>query len=314
MSYAVLNTIAGRSVGPIGCGLMAAMKAALNGGANFWNGGTFYGSPDANSLHLLKHYFTKYPEDATRVVLILKGAYDFAAAKPDCTESGIRKSVADGLRILDGARSVDLFECARIDPDVSIEDTVTTFKTLIAEGQIRSYGLSEVKADTVRRAHIVHPVGAVEVELSLFSRHALSEGGVVETCRELGLPIVAYSPLDRGWLTGELKRRQDLAPDDYRHGFPRFQPGNFEKNVRLAEVVAEMARARGYTSAQVALAWVKRQGAIPIPGSTKAKRVEENCKEVVLSDADIEALQKRIEESDIVGHRYPEIFHEHLEM
>ncbi|KAK8057088.1 Aldo/keto reductase [Apiospora saccharicola] len=190
-----------------------------------------------------------------------------------------------------------------------------TFKTLIAEGQIGSYGLSEVKADTVRRAHAVHPIGAVEVELSLFSRHALlGQGSVVETCRELGIPVVAYSPLDRGWLTGELKRRQDLAPDDYRHGFPRFQPGNFEKNVRLAELVADLARARGYTSSKVALAWVKRQGAIPIPGSTKAKRVEENCKEVVLSDEDVEALQKKVDEVEIVGHRYPELFHEHLEM
>ncbi|KAH9988284.1 NADP-dependent oxidoreductase domain-containing protein [Xylariaceae sp. FL0662B] len=323
-----ITSIAGKPVGPIGYGLMGmtlwnqipyddaskAMKAALDGGANFWNAGTFYGPPDANSLQLLKHYFGVHPSDASRVFLSLKGAYDINKAAPDCTPEGIRTSVDDALRVLDGRKSIDLFECARVDPNVPIETSVKTLAELIKEGKIGSYGLSEVNPKTIRRAHAVHPPAAVEVELSIFSRHALEKGGVIDTCRELGIPVVGYSPLDRGWLTGELKKYEDLGKDDYRHNFPRFQKGAFEQNVKLAEFVAEIAKAKGVTSPQVAIAWVKQQGALPIPGATKVNRVVENCKEVTLNDAEIADLQKKIDEIQIVGHRYPAFFHEHLEL
>lgn len=277
--------------------------------------GTFYGGPDANSLQLLKYYFSKYPEDASRVFLSMKGAYDIGKAAPDCTETGIRNSVQEIHRVLDGCKFVDLFECARVDPNVPIEDSVATLKALIEEGKIGAYGLSEVSSKTIRRAHAVHPVGAVEVEISLFSRHAL-ESGVAATCHELGIPLVGYSPLDRGWLTGELKKYEDLSKDDYRQGFPRFQPGNFEQNVKLAEFVEKLAKKKGYTSPQVAIAWVRSQGALPIPGATKASRVIENCKakDVVLDATELEEIQKKLDEIKIVGHRYPEFFHEHLSL
>ncbi|KAI1269421.1 NADP-dependent oxidoreductase domain-containing protein [Xylariaceae sp. FL1019] len=241
------KTIASRPVGSVGYGMMnltlfgnvshedaiKPMKAAIDNGASFWNAGTFYGPPDANSLQLLKYYFTKYPEDAPKVVLSLKGAYDGATHTPDGSREGVRASVEQALRILDGTHAIDLFECARVDPKVPIEETVRALAELITEGKIGSYGLSEVSAETIRRAHAVHPPAAVEVELSLFSRHALEKGGTADTCRELNIPLVGYSPLDRGWLTGQLKTLGDLPKDDIRHHYPRFQPGNFEKNVSI---------------------------------------------------------------------------------
>jgi pyridoxine 4-dehydrogenase len=274
--------------------------------------GMFYGSPNANSLHLLKHYFTKYPEDASRVVLSIKGARNSATGIPECSPESIRAAVEEALTVLDGTKSIDLFECARVDPKVPIETSVGALAELIREGKIGSYGLSEVNAQTIRRAHAVHPPAAVEVELSLFSRHVLEKGGVADTCRELGIPVVGYSPLDRGLLTGQIKKLSDLPENDYRRHWPRFQPGNFEKNVKLAEVVEGVAKKKGCTSAQVAIAWVRRQGTLPIPGATKPGRVVENCKTVDLSDADLAELQRALDTMEVVGERYPEKFHEHL--
>ncbi|KAI1076003.1 NADP-dependent oxidoreductase domain-containing protein [Whalleya microplaca] len=317
--------IAGKPVNPIGYGMMnlttgsipydeaiKPMKAALENGANFWNAGTFYGPPNSNSLHLLKHYFTKYPKDASRVVLSLKGAYDGATQTPDCSPASIRAAVDSALRVLDGAKSIDLFECARVDPNVPIETSVRALARLIQQGKIGSYGLSEVNAQTVRRAHAVYPPAAVEIELSLFSRHVLEPGDVADTCRELGIPLVGYSPLDRGWLTGQFKTLDDLAVDDNRHKWPRFRPGAFEQNVKLAEVVEGVAKKKGCTSAQVAIAWVQRQGVLPIPGSTTVARVLENCTAVELTDAEMAELQEALDNIEVIGERYPEIFQELL--
>ncbi|KAI1455540.1 NADP-dependent oxidoreductase domain-containing protein [Annulohypoxylon moriforme] len=320
------KTIAGKPVGPVAYGMMnltllggipyeegiKPMKAALDNGANFWNAGTFYGPPDANSLHLLKYYFTKYPSDASRVVISVKGAYNTATHSPDGSPEGIRASVNESLRILDGVKSIDLFECARVDPKVPVETSVHTLAQLIQEGKIGSYGLSEVNATTIRRAHAVYPPAAVEVELSLFSRHVLEKGGVADTCRELNIPILGYSPLDRGWLTGQFKTLDDIPKDDNRRMWPRFQPGAFEQNVKLAEVVEGVAKKKGCTSAQVAIGWVIRQGVIPIPGATKVHRAIENCHVVELTDAEAAELQEALDKTEVVGERYPEMFQEHL--
>jgi pyridoxine 4-dehydrogenase len=157
--------------------------------------------------------------------------------------------------VLDGTKTIDLFECARIDPDVPVETTVHALLQLIRDGKIGSYGVSEVSPATIRRAYAVHPPAAVEEELSLFSRHVLDEGGVADTCRELGIPLVGYSPMGSGWLTGQFKTLDDLPAGDYRHHFPRFQPGAFERNVKLAEAVGTVAQKKGCTSAQIAIAW-----------------------------------------------------------
>jgi pyridoxine 4-dehydrogenase len=242
----------------------------------------------------------------------MKGAYNAATGTPDCTPAGIRASVDECLRVLAGTKTIDLFECARVDPNVPIDASVGTLAELIKEGKIGSYGLSEVSASTIRRAQAVFPPAAVEVEMSLFSRHVLEKGGVADTCRELGIPLVGYSPLDRGWLTGQFKKLSDLPENDFRRQWPRFQPGAFEQNVKLAEAVEKIAKKKGCTSPQVAIAWVKQQGAIPIPGATKPERVVENCKEVTLTEAEMVELQKKLDEMEIGGSRYPEFFHKHL--
>ncbi|KAH8745042.1 NADP-dependent oxidoreductase domain-containing protein [Hyaloscypha finlandica] len=302
------KTIAGKPVGPIGYGLLTLtlfggipydeaikpMKAALENGSTFWNAGTFYGPPNANSLQLLKHYFTQYPEDASRV------------ASPE----HLRASVDECLAVLDGVKSIDLFEPARIDPKVPVETSVKALVELVKAGKIGSYGLSKVNAQTIRRAHAVYPP-AVEVEFSLFSRHALDKGGIVDTCRELSIPLVGYSPLDRGWLTGQFKTLEDIPKDDFRHFYPRFQPGNFEKNVKLAEAVEQVAKKKGDTSAQVAIAWVQQQGVLPIPG-TKVPRVLENTKSVELTEAESAELKNALSKAAVSGARYPEMFQAHL--
>lgn len=219
-----------------------AIKAALDRGANFWNGAQFYGPPTANSLQLLNHYFTTYPEDSKKVVLSIKGA--FSLAGPDNSPGGIRKSVDNCLEVLDGKAFLDIFLPARIDPQVPVEESVRALTEYVKAGKIGGYGLSECSAETIRRAHAVHPVSAVEIELSLFATHTLSNG-VAQTCSELKILIIAYSPLSRGFLTGQINKLDDIPENDGRRRFPRFQPDVFELNLKLVEEIK-----------QVAIAWV----------------------------------------------------------
>lgn len=183
------------------------MKAAVNSGSNLWNGGEFYGTPEYNSLHLLNRYFTKYPEDADSVVLSIKGGLRNMA--PDGSPEGIRASVDNTLKLLNGKKTLDIFECARVDPKTPIETTIAALAEYVKAGKIKGIGLSEVKAETIRRAHKVHPIAAVEVEISLWATEPLSNG-VVDVCAELGIPVVAYSPIGRGFLSGQIKKVEDI--------------------------------------------------------------------------------------------------------
>lgn len=262
----------------------------------------------------MKAYLDKYPKDAGKIVLSIKGAYDRPNLRPDCSASGIRASVEGALKSLGGKKSIDLFQCARVDPDVAIEDTVRTLVQLIDEGKIGSYGLSEVNAATIRRAHAIFPVGAVEIELSMFSRHVLKAGGVADTCSALNIPLVAYAPLDRGWLTGEFKSYADLCPGDFRLKLPRFQPDAFAGNLRLAKAVLAVAERKQCSGAQVALAWVREQGAIPIPGVTRVDKVIENCTALDLSLEEMEEIQKHLDSNQVLGHRYPAAMRAQLDM
>lgn len=185
------------------------MKAALEAGANFWNGGEFYGPPDRNSLHLLNKYFTKYPEDADKVVLSIKGAMDMRTRTPVGDEAGVRLSVDNCLKQLDGKKKIDLFECARVDPKTPIEETMRVLQTYVTEGKIGGISLSEASAKSIRRAATVAKIACVEIEFSMFATEAL-ENGVAESCKELSIPIVAYSPLGRGFLVSGL--RSDEIP------------------------------------------------------------------------------------------------------
>ncbi|KAI1406816.1 Aldo/keto reductase [Hypoxylon sp. FL1857] len=312
-----LTNIGGKIVGPVGLGMLGltkpwapveyptaaeVMKTALERGANLWNGGIHYGTPEANSLHLVKYYFEKHPGDASKVVLSIKGALNHRK-EPDGSPEGIRASVKEALAVLGGTKTIDVFECARVDPKVPIETSVKALAELVKEGKIGGIGLSEVGADTIRRAHAVHPISAVEIELSLFTPDPL-HNGIADTCHDLGIPIVAYSPISRGWLTGELRKLDDLPKDDFRRMLPRFKPEVFDQNLKLVEAVEQIASRKGVTTAQVAIGWVCRQGAIPIPGSARIEHVIENTKIASLNEGDLAEIQAILDTLPISGERY----------
>jgi pyridoxine 4-dehydrogenase len=175
------------------------MRAALAAGANFWNGGENYGKPERNSLHLLNEYFTKYPKDAEHVVLSIKGGIIPGQMRPDGSEQGVKRSIDECLRLLGGKKFLDLFEVARMDPNVPYETTIAAINKYVEAGKIGGISLSEVKAEDIRKAASVAKISAVEVEFSLFSTDIL-ENGIASTCAELGIPIIAYSPMSRGFL------------------------------------------------------------------------------------------------------------------
>ena len=219
----------------------------------------------------------------------------------------VRKSCEASLRRL-GVDTIDLYYQHRVDPSTPIEDTVRAMAELVKEGKVRYLGLSEASVATVRRAVKVHPIAALQTEYSLWTRDP--EDGILATCRELGIGFVAYSPLGRGFLTGQFKRFEDLAPDDYRRGSPRFQGENFQKNLDLVRQVEEIANEKGCNSAQLALAWVLAQGddIVPIPGTKRRKYLEENVAalEVQLAPEDLRRLTLAFPHGAAAGLRYTE--------
>lgn len=175
------------------------MRQAIKAGATNWNGGELYGTPEHNSLHLLNKYFTQYPEDSEKVVLSIKGGLIPGQMAPGGDRTNVRRSIDECLKVLDGKKFLNIFQCARVDPKVPIEDTVSYIAEYVKEGKIGGIGLSEVGPKTIRRAHAVHPIAAVEVEFSLWATDIL-DNGTAKTCGELGIPIIAYAPLGRGFL------------------------------------------------------------------------------------------------------------------
>lgn len=235
-------------------------------------------------------------------MLSIKGAYDIKTG-PNGSPEGIRASVEEAIKVIDGIKTIDVFECARVDPNVPIETSVKALAELVKEGKIGGIGLSEVSANTIRKAYAVYPISAVEIELSLFTPNPL-ENGITDVCWELGIPLVAYSPISRGWLTGDLRKLDDLPQNDFRRMLPRFKPEVFDQNFKLVEAVEQIAKRKGMTTAQVAIGWVCHQGAIPIPGSTRVERVIENCKATSLTDEEMTEIQKILDTLPISGQRY----------
>ena len=226
------------------------------------------------------------------------------SGKPDY----VRRSCEGSLLRL-GVDTIDLYYQHRVDPDTPIEETVGAMAQLIKEGKVRYLGLSEASPDTLRRAMKVHPITALQTEYSLWTRDPESNG-VLSTCRELGIGFVAYSPLGRGFLTGQFKRFEDLAPDDYRRNSPRFQGANFQKNLDLVSKVAEISKEKGCKPSQLALAWVMALGndIVPIPGTKRRKYLEENAaaSEIRLSQEDLARLDEVFPKDAASGDRYPE--------
>lgn len=204
-----------------------------------------------------------------------------------------------------GIESIDLYYQHRVDPHVPIEETVGAMAGLVEQGKVRHLGLSEAGADTVRRAHAVHPIAALQTEYSLWTRDPEAE--ILPLCRELGIGFVAYSPLGRGFLTGRWRSSDELPEDDNRHNHPRFQGENFERNVRLADSVRAVADRRGATPAQVALAWVLGRDVVPIPGTKRRRYLEDNVTavDVRLDDADLADLDAAFPLGAAAGDRYP---------
>ncbi|PBP22544.1 aldo/keto reductase [Diplocarpon rosae] len=325
--------ILGREIGPIGYGLMgltwrksppteeqsfAAMRASLAAGANFWNAGEFYGTPSYNSLTLLNKYFTLYPEDASRVVLSVKGG--LVNMRPDGSPEGIKTSVENCLRLLDGKKRIDIFECARVDKRVPVETTMRALEEYVRAGKIGGIALSEVSAETVRRAAKVTKIVAVEVELSLWSLDILSNG-VAAAAAEHGIPIVAYSPIGRGMLTGEIKSPDDIPDGDMRKTMPRFLPENFSRNLDLVNALQKIAGRKGVTPAQLAIAWLRaisnKDGnpeIIPIPGASTEARVLENSKDVTLDPDELKDIETILKGFEVKGERYDEHGMAHAEV
>jgi aryl-alcohol dehydrogenase-like predicted oxidoreductase len=204
---------------------------------------------------------------------------------------------------------IDLYYQHRVDPEVPIEETVGAMKELVEAGKVRYLGLSEAAPETIRKAHEVHPISALQTEYSLFTREVEDE--ILPTLRELGIGFVAYSPLGRGFLTGRWRSIEDMPEEDTRTArFPRFQEENFRKNLELADKVREISDEKGITPGQLALAWLLRQGddIVPIPGTKRRERLEENAAatDVTLTDEDLRRIEEAIPRGSVAGERYAE--------
>jgi aryl-alcohol dehydrogenase-like predicted oxidoreductase len=219
----------------------------------------------------------------------------------------IRRACDASLKRL-GVDHVDLYQLHRVDPQTPIEESVGAMADLVKAGKTRFLGLSEAGSETLRRAQAVHPIASVQSEYSLWSRDV--EDDVLATCRELGIGFIAYSPLGRGFLTGQIKSYDDLAPDDYRRIQPRFQGENFQKNLDLVARLGEIATEKRCTASQLALAWVLAQGddIVPIPGTKRRKYLEENAAaaSVRLTAADLARIDRAAPQGAAAGTRYPE--------
>jgi aryl-alcohol dehydrogenase-like predicted oxidoreductase len=228
-----------------------------------------------------------------------------AIAGVDSRPEHVREVAEASLKRL-GIETIDLFYQHRVDPNVPIEDTVGSMAELVKQGKVRALGLSEASSETIRRAHAVHPIAALQSEYSLWTRDP--EEGVLDTCRELNIGFVPYSPLGRGFLTGAIRKADDLGADDFRRQLPRFQAENFDANAALVASLEALAAEKGVTAAQLALAWVLNQGddIVPIPGARKLHHLEQNAAaaDITLSAAELAQLDEVIPVAQVAGKRY----------
>ncbi|WP_439583378.1 aldo/keto reductase [Dyadobacter bucti] len=216
----------------------------------------------------------------------------------------VKKSAERSLKNL-GTDYIDLYYLHRVDPETPIEDTVGAMAELVQSGKVRYIGLSEVSAATLRKAHAVHPVTAVQTEYSLFERSP-EDNGILETLHELGIGFVSYSPLGRGFLTGDIKTPDDFPANDFRRTIPRFQGENFYKNLELVTEIGKLASEKGITPSQLAIAWTLAKGTVPIPGTKKVKYVEDNiaASDVILTEKELAHLESIVPSGAALGDRY----------
>jgi aryl-alcohol dehydrogenase-like predicted oxidoreductase len=285
---------------------LATLERALELGITFLDTAEMYG-PYTNE-ELLGRFLRgrRHKVELATKFGVVRDPNDASKVSFDGSAASVRRSIEGSLKRL-GTDVVDLYYLHRVDPQTPIEETVGAMAQLVREGKVRHLGLSEASAETLRRAHKVHPITALQTEYSLWTRDP--EEGVLDAARKLGVGFVAYSPLGRGFLTGQIKRFDDLAVDDYRRQSPRFQGDNFQKNLQLVERVSQIAKAKGVTPSQLALAWVLAQGPdiVPIPGTKKRKYLEENAAadQVQLTAADLKAIDEVTPKGAASGPRYP---------
>ncbi|CAO2658756.1 Nn.00g064790.m01.CDS01 [Neocucurbitaria sp. VM-36] len=287
---------------------LALLDRAHKLGERFWDSSDLYGDNEV----LLGKWFKANPDKRDDIFLATKFAVSQSDHSIDSSPEYCKAACDKSLERL-GIKQIDLYYCHRVDQKTPIERTVGAMAELKKEGKIKYLGLSEVSSETLRRAYKVHPISAVQVEYSPFALDIESKQiDLLKTCRELGVAVVAYSPLNRGMLTGALKGPEDFEEGDFRSGAPRFSAENFPKNLELVDRIKEVAAKKEVTPSQLTLAWLMAQGSdiFPIPGTTKAHRLEENLGslKVELSKAEEESIRKACEEAEIGGGRYPESF------
>ena len=280
---------------------------ALDIGVNFWDTAEVYG-PFTNEELIGRALKGKRRDD---VIIATKFAWKFGPnneqIRLDSSPENIKRSIEGSLRRL-GTSCIDLYYQHRLDTSTPIEETVRAMADLVKEGKVRYIGLSEVGPGTIRRAHSVYPLTAVQSEYSVWTRGL--EERVLPTLRELGIGLVAYSPIARGFLSGKIKSIDDLEDSDWRRNNPRFQGVNFQHNFKLTEIVQNTATANHATAAQVALGWVLRQGKdiVPIPGTRHTEYLDENARalELQVSDDAWAELDREVRSFEVAGPRYPE--------
>lgn len=287
---------------------LATIDRALELGVNFLDTADMYGPYTNEELvgKALKGRRNKF-------VLATKFGIVFDPANPanrgiNGRPEYVRQAVEGSLKRL-AVDDIDLYYLHRVDPDTPIEETVGAMARLIDEGKIRYIGLSEASAETLKKAAAVHQITALQSEYSLWTRD-VEENGVLATARELGIGFVPYSPLGRGFLSGEIKKIEDLAEDDWRRTNPRFQGENFDKNIKLVERIKEIAEEKGAAASQLALAWVLAQGedVVPIPGTKRRKYLEQNAAavDIELTADELERINEVFPRDAAAGLRYPE--------
>lgn len=283
---------------------LATLERALELGVTHYDTADMYGS--GHNETLLARFLAGKRDRvtiATKFGIVRQpGEY---ARRVDTSPAYVHQACDASLKRL-GVETIDLYYAHRVNPEIPVEETVGAMAELVKAGKVRALGLSEVSAATLRRAHAVHPIAAVQSEYSLWTRDV--EAAVLPTCRELGISLVAYAPLGRGMLTGAVSRPDQFAENDFRRIAPRFAGDNFDRNLALVEQVKALAAQKGCTAGQVALAWLLAQGPeiLPIPGTKRIKYLEENvgAASVTLTDAEVKALSDALPPGVAAGDRY----------
>ncbi|KAF9566054.1 Aldo/keto reductase [Agrocybe pediades] len=279
------------------------LDAAVEAGCTNWDSSDFYG----DSEDLLGKWFKR---TGKRNEIFLATKFGITSGAPNGKPEYVREACEKSLKRL-GVDTIDLYYVHRVDQTVPIERTVSAMAELVKEGKVRYLGLSEVSSKTLRRAHAVHPISAVQIEYSPFFLDIEDEKiGLLKTCRELGVAVVAYSPLGRGMLTGTFKSHEDIPAGDARRRFPKFGPANFPNIVKLVEGLQEMGKKHNATASQIALAWLLAQGddIIPIPGTKKIKYLNENlgALKIKLDPSEVAEIREIVNRADATkGDRYP---------